>query len=361
MLEITTCPDCDKKLRLPDRYVGKKCRCPGCRVTFVAQPDAVEDEAPARAGRSNGFSERRSAPERRHDDLDRPRRRDDDYDDDYDRGSRGSAAAKGWRGARMGLLLVIIANWTTLATIGIAIIGGGILLLTGASLLGSVASSGPRMSDAQAQRAAAGAVGMGVGVIIFFILLGLFWFAAAILQLVGQGICMMVPNRRGNALRGLAIAAFGCACGAILMTILGGVLVQARVGRASQGTQLGANALTLASFICWILFLRLVALECRVPDLAGRLVVYLISNFVGGFLAVILVIIAACAGGAMLASQVSSSNPSASNTLGALGAFGIIMAIVVGLIGLAWLGLFIWYTLLLQQVRGAITRHLDRL
>lgn len=37
MPEITSCPDCSKKLRVPDDLLGKKVRCPGCKVMFTAQ------------------------------------------------------------------------------------------------------------------------------------------------------------------------------------------------------------------------------------------------------------------------------------------------------------------------------------
>jgi hypothetical protein len=362
MLAITTCPDCDKKLKLPDKWVGKKCRCPGCSIQFVARPDPVEEEAPARAATSNGYSERRAAPlQRDHDDRDRPRRRDDEYDDeprrrddyedDYDRGPRHANVAKGWRGTRLGLMLVIVGNWVFLGMIAVAIIGSGILLLTGASLLNSFASSGPPvMDEAGARRAATGMAGAAIGLIIFFGLLALLYFATTILQLVGQGICMMVPNNRGNAMRGLAIAAFACACAALLLGI----------GTSAAGLRRGGTSfnglLGLASFVCWILFLRLVAIECRAPELGKRLIIYMISMFAGTALVVVLFVIAMC-GGALALSQASSQQGAA----GTLGVLGIVMFIFLGLVALAGLGLFVWYTLLMQQVRAAIGRHLSRL
>src|SRR5437764_11622326 len=71
MPQITTCPDCEKKLRLPDNLINTKVRCPGCGSPFLARPDGDQDEEPAPApvrsspARKEGYSERRSAPARK--------------------------------------------------------------------------------------------------------------------------------------------------------------------------------------------------------------------------------------------------------------------------------------------------------
>jgi len=79
MPEITSCPDCSKKLRVPDDLIGKKVRCPGCSKMFTAQVAdeevetelaEVEEEEPVRRGSSrNGITDRRggSARGRRRD------------------------------------------------------------------------------------------------------------------------------------------------------------------------------------------------------------------------------------------------------------------------------------------------------
>jgi hypothetical protein len=394
MPEITTCPECDKKLKVPDNLIGKQVRCPGCSVMFTARPDDAEEPAPRpksrEAARSDRYSERRAPerdddrprsrsrddrdeedryserhaprarprdeydedhPRRRNDyEDDRPRRRDDYDDDDYDRRPRRSDVAKGWRMTRLGLFLVIIANWVFLGGIGIAIIGGGILLLTGASMFSSFAGS-PPTNQAAAQRAAAGMAGTAIMTMLVFGLVGLVMFGAAILQLVGQGICMMVPSKRGSALRGLAIAAFACACAAYVIGT-GVYLVRMR----GSGSSIN-GLLSTASFVCWVLFLRLVAQECRESEVGQRLIICMISFFVLGFLGVILIIIAAC-GGAMAIGQAAQSN---SNPFAAAGAMLIVMVIVMGLLGLVGLGLFVWYTLLMQQVRTGMDRLLSRL
>ncbi len=89
--EVVSCPDCQRKLRVPNELVGKLVKCPTCGQTFTADPAAqappppppspVEEKAP-----------RTSKVSRDEDDEDdersrRPRcalRRDDDDDDDDD-------------------------------------------------------------------------------------------------------------------------------------------------------------------------------------------------------------------------------------------------------------------------------------
>ncbi len=373
MPEITTCPDCDKKLKVPDHLIGKKVRCPGCSVMFVARADE-EEEVPAsrasgRAPQSDAISERRKAPARdeddrprsrsRDDDDDRPRsrsrdedrddrddriRRRDDHDEDYPP-PRSGDPAKGWRGTRLGITLVAVSNWLFLSCIGVALIGAGIMLLLGGSLISSVVGGGT-IDESSASRGVAGAAGAAIGMIIFLALVGLLYFASYVLQLVGFGLCMQVPNRRdSSAMRILAIVTFCCAAAAFLLSFLG-----AAIGR---GNSLGtvSSLLSLAAFICWIIFLRLVAIECRAPDLGSRLIIYMISIIVYYFVAVTMAVIALCAGGAAMLGTSSAGGASA---------VGIIVLIVLGLILLVGVGLLVWYGLLLQQMRDQIARHLGR-
>src|SRR5438046_2526064 len=98
MPEVTTCPKCDKKLKVPDNLIGKKVRCPGCEDTFTAQADGSADDgyeeteeesaprkAKAGAARKDAISDRKGSPSRRDEDEDeRPRAkksRDEDEDD----------------------------------------------------------------------------------------------------------------------------------------------------------------------------------------------------------------------------------------------------------------------------------------
>src|SRR5262245_26924291 len=78
MAEIVNCPQCARKLRVPEDLVGQKVKCPTCGEMFIAELDA-----PAPPPRERDREERRR--EEREPVRRRGRRgRDDDYDDDYD-------------------------------------------------------------------------------------------------------------------------------------------------------------------------------------------------------------------------------------------------------------------------------------
>ncbi len=396
MPQITTCPDCEKKLRLPDNLINTKVRCPGCGSPFLARPDDDQAEEPAPApvrsspARKEGYSERRPAPARqreeevveyeeaaedsveeerprsraRDDDRrvmrgedrdrsrrreeeyeDRPRRRrdeEDDYDedyDDYDRPRRGGGnTAGGWRMTRLGILLVVIATALTLLALGVGVLGFGVMLVAGAAIF----SGGPTMG---------GFFGMTGGVLAFAGVLGLLLIASSVLHYVGQGMCMAVPDLRGRGLRGLAIAAFACGVAAFLANMGGRFLP----GRVSMGTGGLGFVLGIAAFVCWILFLRQVALEMRAPDVAGRLLTFLIVTFVVWALAIVGIFVMACGGAVAIAGSGRGGGA------GGVAAFGILMFGFLGLLGLVLLGMQVWYILLMQQLRGLIDRHLSRL
>ena len=48
MADVITCPQCQRRLTLPDEYRGKEVRCPACRTSFPSVPagNAVNEEIP---------------------------------------------------------------------------------------------------------------------------------------------------------------------------------------------------------------------------------------------------------------------------------------------------------------------------
>jgi predicted Zn finger-like uncharacterized protein len=115
--ELVSCPDCQRKLRVPTDLVGKTVKCPTCGHTFTADPITQApppppvEEKPTRTSKvsrdekdEDDEDDERSRRKRRRsgrdedddeDDDDRPRRRsrlsrddDDDDDDDDDRPRR---------------------------------------------------------------------------------------------------------------------------------------------------------------------------------------------------------------------------------------------------------------------------------
>lgn len=118
MPEIVSCPDCERKLRVPDNLIGKKVKCPGCGVMFTAlvsgggaiikkeKPAEVEPIVESPRGRRvveeeedeedvpRSRNRRRRDDDDEDDDDDRPRRRRRDEDDDEDDRPRRRARAE---------------------------------------------------------------------------------------------------------------------------------------------------------------------------------------------------------------------------------------------------------------------------
>jgi hypothetical protein len=58
---VTSCPDCARKLRVPDELLGKKARCPGCKgiftVTSESRPTPPQPREPSSKPREERFEE----------------------------------------------------------------------------------------------------------------------------------------------------------------------------------------------------------------------------------------------------------------------------------------------------------------
>ena len=67
-------------------------------------------------------------------------------------------------------------------------------------------------------------------------------FASVVLELVGMGICLSIPQPRRTNFRTLAIVAFACVCGGVVLAVPGvGTGRVARSGCASSSTRRGAD------------------------------------------------------------------------------------------------------------------------
>ena len=87
MAETVGCPNCQRKLQVPEQYLGQKVQCPECQHLFIATTMAVSAQPiPAPAPPPAGAAKPRRYEEDDDEDL-APRRRrsrDDDDDDDFD-------------------------------------------------------------------------------------------------------------------------------------------------------------------------------------------------------------------------------------------------------------------------------------
>lgn len=81
MAEIITCTECQRKLQVPESFIGQKVQCPECGHQFVAQvhPQAVQSQPPVPVP-IESTAKNDSPRRRRYEDDD-----DDDYDDDFER------------------------------------------------------------------------------------------------------------------------------------------------------------------------------------------------------------------------------------------------------------------------------------
>jgi hypothetical protein len=404
MPQLISCPDCGRKLRVPDDLLGKKVKCPGCGVKFVGEADdGLEelDEAPGRSSfstRSDSSAGRRLA--RRDDDEDdrprrsrrdddegddrprRSRRRDDDEDEDEDDDDRyrrrrpEGDPVQGWQRVRLGLNLIIFGVWAFVAGIVIYITGSIMLWAFGVASLSSAASSG---SPSAASAGAWNTIWtMGAGFIILMGITGLLMLAEQGLRVAGEGFCMgVVPPRRATYLRGLAIATFALGAAGVLTWYGGfctgyGNLFLTYGGYSNVGA-LGVSALGLSGTIwlaekyCLLFFLRGTAVSMRREALGRQIVYFMIAAPSVLVLFAMSAFVLACAGGMAVVSSGSNmfgaqsqsqANAAAANTAGMAGAWAIAMLTCWGIGFLVWLGLFIWYVVILHQVRSAVSSWL---
>jgi hypothetical protein len=394
MPQIVSCPDCGRQLRVPDNLLGKNVKCPGCGQKFLAEaPGEMLDEAPASG---TAFSARPDDRPRRRDDASKSRRRaDEEEDEDYrdsrrrdDYGAPEPSKAdvrQGWERVRFGLNLIIIGAWVLVGTVVAAVSGWLVLILVGAmsfaSIFGSTATAfGPSTTPAQAQTQASQAAGQAAGtgcallagMILIWGLVVLLMLAYQALRITGLGFFMgIAKTRKTQYLKVLAIVVFCIALGSLvlpmLFTGLQYALLEARIGGCVIFSGWGlSGTLWLAEFICFFLFLRGVAAALKKEGLAQNVVIYMIATPIYYLTLLALPVIAffgafAALFGATASAAGSNSPGAAAGTFAGTGAALAVGGLVcVGLEVLIGIALFIWFMVLLYQVRGAVHGWLDR-
>jgi hypothetical protein len=384
MPQIINCPDCERKLRVPDELLGKKVRCPTCSVMFravavggstpVEDPIEEPDEEPAprrtAAARDERYSPSPRAGRRRVEDEDdegedirlRRRREDDEDDDDYysERRSSGRDKQAGWGKVRIGINLVMIGIWAWIA----GVVLGGLGVLLGVVLVGGALLSGSAQS---------GLASLGAGGILLLVSVGIYYlgaFAELVVRLIGYGLCMAAPAQRNTGLRPLAITAFSLAIAYAVFSVLTIVVngftgfTSSLTGRASgNAAGTGLNILSvlcaIASFVVFMFFLRSVCNNARARHLAGSPIGVLIAFVLYWVLTIFIVIIVACAGG--VGAGLAAQSQSAGGALKTMGTWLMVLLAVVFLLGLVYLGLQVWYIMVLQKIRDAVASYRRRL
>jgi predicted Zn finger-like uncharacterized protein len=146
MPEVVSCPECAKKLRVPDNLIGKDVKCPTCGHTFTAvipssapppppKEEKEEEEPTYRVLRRRDEEEDRPRRRSRRVDEDeddeprrsRPRRYDDDEDDDDYARRRYLAPHRGGTVLTLGILSLVFSCFCCLVSLpmGIASISMG--------------------------------------------------------------------------------------------------------------------------------------------------------------------------------------------------------------------------------------------
>ncbi|HZT81593.1 MAG TPA: hypothetical protein VFA26_15310 [Gemmataceae bacterium] len=403
MPEIIQCPECGRKLRVPDDMRGKRVKCPGCGAPFTAGGDGQpqEDEAPKRPAAGEQVAARRSASGRRPaepEEEERPRRRedegvqerpsarrrpdadDDDYEDEDDRRGRGRGrrrpprekdSVRDWQKVRLGVTLTAIAIITAIVLPFLMCCAG---FAVGAALVGSSGPKGPN----------AGTAAVGGGGIILIAVLG---FVGSVLvqalTIAGNGLCMFAPQR--NAAKMLAIISFALVTFALLLSLAGQAIelanlittgATAAIGPSPLPTAAGGvgpiigsvgGLLRFAHLVVFLFFLRAVCLAMREDGLATSVVYLMILGLITILVIVVVFVLALVGviGGAGLMASGAAAGPGGGGGGGAAGAGGTLLA-GAGILMIAGSCLFfilvlafvIWYIVTLFQVRGAITNYL---
>ncbi len=398
MPEIISCPECERKLRVPDHLLGKKVKCPGCGTMFTGQAqDAAPEKTPKtqpraaapreerieekpRAGRRpvvpppplEEFEEepdeevrpRKRRPRLKEEDEDYPvSARGDAYEDDEDEPAELSRRAReGWRKVSSGLGLVSLSGWIDIALNVCGLIFYVILLISIFALIGAGNSQsvapGPAFRPGVSPTGSppsSGLAALGIFTCLFSALFLIGGLATLVLKSIGYGFCMSVPTTRGN-LKTLAVTTFSLFLSGMIMVVPSCLL---------SLLVIVAGLLIFASLIVFVVFLRGVALLARDTALAGRLLILLIAWGVYIGLYFLSMGLLYAYGYSVLANSLPAlggggPQPNPAAALSGVASMIYVSLGLMALMMLAGMGLYIWYILLVRQTRGVVERRLLR-
>jgi hypothetical protein len=297
--------------------------------------------------------------------------REDDYEeeeedeDDYEE-ARPREVRRAWRKVRNGLNFILACLWCIVGAIAISFLGLIILTASGASGMSTARTSGEALGAAAS---------VGIGAVLLGVLVGLINLAGNGLLITGHVFCLAVPPRRGSAIKTLAIASLALASSNIALNYLGGlvniiagpgfrVVVAAPLGAATGGglavaITLLASVLGITYYFIFLSFLRSVAFAVRNRWLAGVLKSYMIT--LGALLGagILLSLVVFLIVGATAVSMMAGGGMSRGGMTALGGSFVLVLALGC-VLGLAILALFVWFIVIVFQVRGAVDDYLER-
>lgn len=389
---VTRCPECSRQLRVPDDLLGKKVRCPGCKVVFTAaaaEDDAPGDEAPP--PRSSGSRpapreepderiekeprSRRAPPVNQEEDFQedeggndfledeeapRGRRRHED-DEEGEPDAPRSGGRKAWRPVATGINFLLIS-------IGVAIsgvlLGACIGFVAGMSAAAAAGSRGP---------GAASTASSGVAFTVSFGVSFLMQLTSQGCQLFGLFKFMSVPDKPGTGLRALAITAFSLLAAAAGLGLVGNIV--SFVSGVGGGVSMNPAALmaggmagmilgivgglcSLSGFVTLVLFLRNVATAVKSKGLAKGFMAFMITAISLVVVLILLTVVAIAVLGVSAFSAPSTPAPGAAPGMptGVMAGAGLLAGLsCLAIFG--GLGMLLWYVILLVQLRGAVAGY----
>ncbi len=390
MPEVISCPDCERKLRVPDNMLGKKVKCPGCQTIFVAElpgDQEEEEEKPARtrpASQSSALSEsieesprprrrspspeeeeieerpRRRAREEEEDEDDRPRRRarEEDEGEDGDQEVTASRGTRGWRRVRDGVNFLVVSTYVQLGAIILVPVVACMIGVVGAGLFANAAAAGN--NPAQFRGAA---VGAGIGAMLGIGLMVLMMITIIGLAITGFSMFLKAPVRRGVALNRLGLVTlilYSCFLGFYLLNFLANFLLPV-VGPVFS---IGELLCFLGGFYCQLVLLRSTCQAIGRDGQARTLLTHIFS-WAGCHGLGLLMVVAAIAlvGTAVFGMTAMGPGPGGGpqfRNLEAIHGAGMVVVAMGCLFLMGFLGLYIWYVVILHQVRDALDSFLRR-
>ncbi len=350
MPEIITCPDCGRKLRVSDQLVGKKVKCPDCNVKFTG---GITTAPAAKVGKS-------AVPKRATDedeDDDRPRRRgrsqrdddDDEENDDRPRRDRFKSTPEqkraGWKMTLLGLNLLCYATYVLMGIVVVEALGCSVIALIGVVGMSSM-NNDPNVGLGSL-------MGAGIAAFLLYGFLFLGYTLFLVVQVTGHGFCIAVPQKVGTIRKPMAIATFCCISAMVLLGFLGcGV----SYGLRSQGGMVIGFvplAISIGYHVCYFLFLKAVADALRDPVLGKQLLTFTIVLPTVWVLSMCMYFVMVFALAGSMIGTMSSGN---ADYLAGGGLFGMGCSILFFCV---YVGLFVWYTMLIHQVRNAVRGYLE--
>jgi hypothetical protein len=332
MPELINCPKCERKLSVGDELYGQAVKCPACGLLFTA-PDPTRSTAVTTEPPSVPIVE----PLLMHGiglGVERPA-------DPVER--------EGWQRVRTGLNLILASIFTAM----------GISLLAGCG--GAFAAGNARAAAArQGEKDQAFKEAMeSIKPILFLAAVG--GLVSQALLLGGYWSCRIAPAP--SEASGVATAAFILALGGLFLngprtidTLTGRVPIPANPFQFDKDalnvfTILGSVA-GMAAVVCFLFFLKKVALAIGNPGLARS-----VGLLIG--LGVVVVLVAVCMFGVLATAGEQLADVQA----GRRGAgFGSTLALGLGLgclYGVLFLVGLVWYLVVLFQARNSIARFVD--